>query len=262
MTGAIELQLDDGARSSLSIELGFGRCSGISLEFARRFAEEIGKLTGNMSGDYRKKTIGHAARMSEAIGLVGAMDYPRVMLRPGVTQEWVGESELLKERMQSEMAEALRCASRGYTWRDRMIRAAGELDCFSAHIRLNELDKSEDKAEVVGHGQALCKGGQPRPGHPQGGDRLQPGPARKGQQTPVACRWQPAGVVAHRDDACGHKRCPQGLLPVASKGSARGGATRGSGSDRRGNSDDDGVVRVMKGLGHPFEKRMILPLRI
>ncbi|RZS18676.1 hypothetical protein BHM03_00051002 [Ensete ventricosum] len=29
----------------------------------------------------------------------------------------------------------------------RMIRAVGELDCFSAHIRLREPDKSEDKAE-------------------------------------------------------------------------------------------------------------------
>ncbi|RWV84152.1 hypothetical protein GW17_00054160 [Ensete ventricosum] len=28
-----------------------------------------------------------------------------------------------------------------------MIRAAGELDCFGAHIRLREPDKSEDKAE-------------------------------------------------------------------------------------------------------------------
>ncbi|RWV78375.1 hypothetical protein GW17_00060668 [Ensete ventricosum] len=28
-----------------------------------------------------------------------------------------------------------------------MIRAVGELDCFSAHIRLRELGKSEDEAE-------------------------------------------------------------------------------------------------------------------
>ncbi|RWV94919.1 hypothetical protein GW17_00042503, partial [Ensete ventricosum] len=31
--------------------------------------------------------------------------------------------------------------------RGSMIGAAGELDCFSAHIRLREPDKSEDKAE-------------------------------------------------------------------------------------------------------------------
>ncbi|RRT75061.1 hypothetical protein B296_00011634 [Ensete ventricosum] len=32
-------------------------------------------------------------------------------------------------------------------FRKGMIRAAGELDCSGAHIRLRELDKSEDKAE-------------------------------------------------------------------------------------------------------------------
>ncbi|RRT32700.1 hypothetical protein B296_00039033, partial [Ensete ventricosum] len=50
---------------------GFGRCSGISPEFARRFAERIGKHIGNMSGDYHKKTIGLTVRMSEATGLTG-----------------------------------------------------------------------------------------------------------------------------------------------------------------------------------------------
>ncbi|RWW47706.1 hypothetical protein BHE74_00046270, partial [Ensete ventricosum] len=62
MTGAMELQLDDGPRSSLSIGLGFGRCSGISPKFARRFVEGIKKLARNTVGDYRKKT--------ERLGLV------------------------------------------------------------------------------------------------------------------------------------------------------------------------------------------------
>ncbi|RWV77594.1 hypothetical protein GW17_00061552 [Ensete ventricosum] len=35
------------------------------------FVEGIGNLAGNMSGDCRKKTIGLAARMSEAVGLMG-----------------------------------------------------------------------------------------------------------------------------------------------------------------------------------------------
>ncbi|RRT46051.1 hypothetical protein B296_00028109 [Ensete ventricosum] len=30
-----------------------------------------------------------------------------------------------------------------------MTRAVGELDCFSAHIRLRELDKSEDKTKWI-----------------------------------------------------------------------------------------------------------------
>ncbi|RWV84465.1 hypothetical protein GW17_00053821 [Ensete ventricosum] len=69
----MKLQPDDGPRSSLSIGPGFRRCSEISPEFARRFAEGIGKLVGNMSGDYWKKTIGLAARMSKAAGLAGGL---------------------------------------------------------------------------------------------------------------------------------------------------------------------------------------------
>ncbi|RWW76162.1 hypothetical protein BHE74_00015765 [Ensete ventricosum] len=71
MTGAIELQPDDGPRSSLSIGLGFGRCSRISSEFTRRFTEGIEKLARNMLGDCRMKTIGLVVRMSEATGLAG-----------------------------------------------------------------------------------------------------------------------------------------------------------------------------------------------
>ncbi|RRT35371.1 hypothetical protein B296_00051699 [Ensete ventricosum] len=44
---------------------------GISPEFARRFTEGIEKLAVNLSGDYRKKTIGLTARIPEAVGLAG-----------------------------------------------------------------------------------------------------------------------------------------------------------------------------------------------
>ncbi|RWV85974.1 hypothetical protein GW17_00052178 [Ensete ventricosum] len=54
MTGAMELQLDDGPRSSLSIGSGFGLCSGISPKFTRRFAKRIGKLTGRSRQEDRK----------------------------------------------------------------------------------------------------------------------------------------------------------------------------------------------------------------
>ncbi|RRT46771.1 hypothetical protein B296_00047031, partial [Ensete ventricosum] len=37
----------------------------------REFAEGIGKLAGNTSGDHRKKTGRLAKRMSEAVGLAG-----------------------------------------------------------------------------------------------------------------------------------------------------------------------------------------------
>ncbi|RWV83565.1 hypothetical protein GW17_00054806 [Ensete ventricosum] len=50
----MKLQPDDVPRSSLSIGLGFGQCSGILPKFARRFAEGIGKVAGNTPGDRRK----------------------------------------------------------------------------------------------------------------------------------------------------------------------------------------------------------------
>ncbi|RWW41681.1 hypothetical protein BHE74_00052821, partial [Ensete ventricosum] len=68
--GAMELQPDDGPRSSLSIGSEFGRCSGISPKFARRFDEGIGKLARN-TRDRRKKAIGLAAKMSKAVKFVG-----------------------------------------------------------------------------------------------------------------------------------------------------------------------------------------------
>ncbi|RRT53043.1 hypothetical protein B296_00030147 [Ensete ventricosum] len=82
MTGAMELQPDDGPGSILSIGLGFGRCSGISLKFARRFAEGIGMLVGNMPRDRRKKTARLTVRMPEVVGLAGvrrAAELPRAV---------------------------------------------------------------------------------------------------------------------------------------------------------------------------------------
>ncbi|RWW47540.1 hypothetical protein BHE74_00046495 [Ensete ventricosum] len=57
------------AYQDLSIGPGFVRYSGISPKFARRFAE--GKLTGNTSGDRRKKAGRLAARMLKVAGLAG-----------------------------------------------------------------------------------------------------------------------------------------------------------------------------------------------
>ncbi|RRT64485.1 hypothetical protein B296_00010378 [Ensete ventricosum] len=65
------------------------RCSGISLKFARRFAERIGKLAGNMSGDCWKKSIDLTTRMSEAAELVGGLVFTqrRSVVDAGVPQE-------------------------------------------------------------------------------------------------------------------------------------------------------------------------------
>ncbi|RZS04513.1 hypothetical protein BHM03_00034857, partial [Ensete ventricosum] len=65
----------DGPKSSLSIKLGFGRYSGISSKFARRFAEGIGKLTGKTLGDRRKKTRRLTAKMPKATGLAGVRSW-------------------------------------------------------------------------------------------------------------------------------------------------------------------------------------------
>ncbi|RRT79348.1 hypothetical protein B296_00025516 [Ensete ventricosum] len=72
MIGAMELQPNDGPRSSSGIGwVGFGRCSGISSKFARRFVEGIEKLAGNTLGDRQKKIGRLTARMSEAVRLAG-----------------------------------------------------------------------------------------------------------------------------------------------------------------------------------------------
>ncbi|RWV85229.1 hypothetical protein GW17_00052998 [Ensete ventricosum] len=64
----------EGSRKAcrdLSIGPRFGRCSGISPKFTRRFIEGSEKLVGNTSGDRWKKTERLAARMLEATGLAG-----------------------------------------------------------------------------------------------------------------------------------------------------------------------------------------------
>ncbi|RRT57197.1 hypothetical protein B296_00038934 [Ensete ventricosum] len=71
MTGVMELQLDDGPRSSLGIGSGSDDAMGPRWEFVRRFAEGIGKLAGNISVDCQKKIRRLVARMSEIIGLAG-----------------------------------------------------------------------------------------------------------------------------------------------------------------------------------------------
>ncbi|RZS18050.1 hypothetical protein BHM03_00050271, partial [Ensete ventricosum] len=56
----VQLEPDNGPRSSLSIGPGFGRCSGFHREFAKRFTEGIGKLDGNMLGEDQKTCCKYA----------------------------------------------------------------------------------------------------------------------------------------------------------------------------------------------------------
>ncbi|RWW52359.1 hypothetical protein BHE74_00041222 [Ensete ventricosum] len=91
----MELQPDDEPRSNLSIGPGFGRCSGISSKFARRFAEGIRKLAGNTSGDHRKKIERLAARMPQAVELTEvrsseSLRSTGVLLVPGFSgYDWI-----------------------------------------------------------------------------------------------------------------------------------------------------------------------------
>ncbi|RRT58021.1 hypothetical protein B296_00010128 [Ensete ventricosum] len=62
---------DDGPRLSLSIRLGSDNVVGLRREFAKRFAEGIGKVAGNTPRDHRKKTERLTSRMPEAVGLAG-----------------------------------------------------------------------------------------------------------------------------------------------------------------------------------------------
>ncbi|RWV87435.1 hypothetical protein GW17_00050566 [Ensete ventricosum] len=65
----MELQSDDGPRSSLGIGPGSDDAVEPHREFDRRFAKGNEKLARNTPRDHQKNTIGLATRMSEAIGL-------------------------------------------------------------------------------------------------------------------------------------------------------------------------------------------------
>ncbi|RRT49036.1 hypothetical protein B296_00052662 [Ensete ventricosum] len=71
MIGAMELQPDDGLRSSLGIGPGSDDVVGSRRSSLERFVEGIGKLTGNTPGDRRKKTGRLTVRMVETTGLAG-----------------------------------------------------------------------------------------------------------------------------------------------------------------------------------------------
>ncbi|RRT77886.1 hypothetical protein B296_00010244 [Ensete ventricosum] len=75
----MKLLPNNGPRSSLGIGSGSDDAMGFRREFARRFAEGIGKLTGNTSGDHRKKTKRLTARIPNAAGLAGVnRPYPGI----------------------------------------------------------------------------------------------------------------------------------------------------------------------------------------
>ncbi|RWW42238.1 hypothetical protein BHE74_00052238 [Ensete ventricosum] len=72
----------------LSIGPGFGRCSGISPKFARRFTEGIVKLDENTPRDRWKKTERLTVRMPKVAGLAGKIGSGRRCASRRRTREW------------------------------------------------------------------------------------------------------------------------------------------------------------------------------
>ncbi|RRT46751.1 hypothetical protein B296_00024363 [Ensete ventricosum] len=147
-----------------------------------------------------------------------------------------------------------------------VVRRQEEVDSEQVAMVVNEPVEAEVSSTcVTSEWAARRRGSQPRPGH--------------GQDLPTAARAcpqggpaAPAGVAARRGDAGKQERSARkALLPTASPIANRGddaghrggrplaGLPVGKGSCclRRGSGDS---VEGARWLGHPFEKRMILPL--
>ncbi|RZS07514.1 hypothetical protein BHM03_00038375 [Ensete ventricosum] len=71
----------------MGIGPGLDDAMGPRRELARRFTEEIRKLTGNTPGDRRKKTGRLVTIISESVGLAGVLsivDPPRPTAEPSI----------------------------------------------------------------------------------------------------------------------------------------------------------------------------------
>ncbi|RWW61873.1 hypothetical protein BHE74_00031029 [Ensete ventricosum] len=193
MTRAIELQSDDGFRSSLSIRPSLDDAMGSRREFTRRFAEGIGKLAGStlITDNNVNKMFDEMLMFGRVIRflyipcttssglavreIANAKDL--VLMQELVHRRWSvrGHPKRWVFMCASELAldESLSHQYMGVVYypgrspnvstnesygggRDHVndqellgasLRTAGELECFSAHIRLREPGKSEDKAE-------------------------------------------------------------------------------------------------------------------
>ncbi|RZS22400.1 hypothetical protein BHM03_00055170, partial [Ensete ventricosum] len=66
-------------------------------EFARRFAEGIGKLAGNTPGDRRKKTIRLTVRLSEAVRLAGKKRKADKTLKKSKGKGRSGKAKIVKK---------------------------------------------------------------------------------------------------------------------------------------------------------------------
>ncbi|RRT32556.1 hypothetical protein B296_00054202 [Ensete ventricosum] len=136
------------------------------------------------------------------------------MLRPDVTQEWVDKGELPRERTKNQrwrrpydmLAEATHgeVVVRVHHTRICMTGAIGEVDYFSAHIRLRELDKSEDNEQLLGGHSGVEAGG------------------RKGQGSDDESSWaqlpKSKASVRKEVDSKVHHSAIEADLPIAKEG--------------------------------------------
>ncbi|RRT41557.1 hypothetical protein B296_00039265 [Ensete ventricosum] len=71
MAGSMKLQPDDGPRYSLGIGPSLDDMVGSRQKFARRFAEAIGKLAGNVKEDRRKEDQRTCHKIARVCGNYG-----------------------------------------------------------------------------------------------------------------------------------------------------------------------------------------------
>ncbi|THU64569.1 hypothetical protein C4D60_Mb01t27840 [Musa balbisiana] len=90
-----------------------------SYRYKRSFEAHVPYLREAFDGGTKTIQLSEAKLGLEGRGMgqedVEVMDYPRVVLRLGVTREWVDEGRLPNERIQSKVEEALRCVGKGHT---------------------------------------------------------------------------------------------------------------------------------------------------
>ncbi|RWW06086.1 hypothetical protein GW17_00030611 [Ensete ventricosum] len=136
----MELQPNDGPRSSLGIRLGSDDVVGHRREFTRRFAEGIRKLARNTLGDHRKKTRRLAARLLEAARLAGEFARRFAKGIEKLAGNTLGDQQKKTERPIARLSEAARLAG--------TMRLGTCLECVGSSSRVSGVYQ-DDTGEFV-----------------------------------------------------------------------------------------------------------------
>ncbi|RRT69348.1 hypothetical protein B296_00006492 [Ensete ventricosum] len=115
MIGEMELQPDDGPRSSLGIGPGSDNVVGPRREFTRRFAEGIGKLAENTPGDRRKTRCKNAGscRIGGMRRRMGGQAWPGLLQGRPVVAKPLAKGQLAMAKVPCIVCSRLRPARRG-----------------------------------------------------------------------------------------------------------------------------------------------------